>query len=99
VAAGSFAFRIGPLLAADRTRLVAALERRLRFAAPAATAALAVRALDARMSAGGAQADVATVAAVVIGLALALRGRSLAVVAAAGVGGAVAVEAALAVLA
>jgi branched-subunit amino acid transport protein len=98
VALGSFAFRVGPLLAADRTRFVRAIERRLRFAAPAATAALAVRALDTQVSAAEPQAAAATLAAVVVGLVLAARGRSLTVVASVGVAASVLVDTALSTL-
>jgi branched-subunit amino acid transport protein len=84
VAAGSYAFRLGPLLAADRPRLVATLERALRFAGPAAASALAVKAVRAQTVGVDPADGLAALAAIVVGGALAIRRVPVAVVAVTG---------------
>jgi branched-subunit amino acid transport protein len=74
VGAGSFLFRVGPLLLLQRAVLSEATDRAIRYAGLAAISALI--AVSVRQAAHGSSV-VPTVVAVAVGVVLALRGASM----------------------
>ncbi len=87
VGAGSYAFRVVPLLAAGRVRPMPAVERLLGHVPPAVLSALAVTAVLRHDASGRPHDTVAVVVALAVGMALAHRRLPVVVTVAGGIAG------------